>query len=89
LARVLAERAGLHAEQGMEGDECLYDERERDGDPATRMFVEHDERWSKRRIASAMGWTPLHGVDPFAHGRRLSDRRWRRYDVRRREQAPP
>jgi len=32
LARVLAERAGLHAEQGMEGDECLYDEGERDGE---------------------------------------------------------
>ena len=31
LARVLAERVGVHAEQGMECDECLYDERERDG----------------------------------------------------------
>jgi len=57
--------------------------------PATRSVRGADERRSRRRIASATGWTPLHGVDPFVHRRRLSDRSRRRYDVRRREQAPP
>ncbi len=93
LARVLAERVGLHAEQGMEGDECLYDERERDGksnEPGdAKRSWSTDERRSRRRVASATGWTPLHGVEPFARRRRLSDRSRRRYDLRRREQAPP